>query len=365
LAWALLVWAALKLWPEVVFLSLSLLLAIALNPLVETLHRRRVPRRVSVVALAVVLVVVICLFAVFVLPPLIRQAADVVANFPAFQARIEKRLPSSDPALRKVVSQMFLLPSSPEVAAHLNKPLIWGELAVSGIMTTAVVLITTLYLLLDGKRVYAWLLAYVPREHREKMAQMVPDVSSVVHGYVRGQLFTSVLFGVFSVVVLALLRVPAAIPLAVFAAVCDVVPVAGIILATAPAALLALTVSPVVALSVLVSYTLYHLFEAYVIVPRVYGNTLRLPTLAVLLALIAGGALQGILGAVIVLPLVAAYPIIERIWLKGYLGPHVLHDHRALARAAETGRESAVEAVLQGEKHPDEPPSRRRPPTSS
>ena len=54
----------------------------------------------------------------------------------------------------------------------------------------------------------------------------------------------------------------------------------------------------------------------------------------------------------IALPLVAAYPIIERIWLKSYLAPEVLQDHSALAHAAETGRETAIDAVLNGEEHP-------------
>jgi len=361
LAWALIVWATLRLWPEVIFLSLSLLMAVALDPFVVSLDKRGVSRGVSVGILAVILIAAICLVIAFVFPPLIRQAADVAANFPALQAGVERRLPPDDPMLRKIVAQVFLLPSSPEVTTRLNKPLIWGQLAVSGIMTTTIVLISTLYLLLDGKRLYAWLLAYVPRKHREKMAETIPEVSKVVYGYVRGQFFTSALFGVFAAIVLTLVKVPAVIPLAVLAALCDVIPVVGIIVATAPAALLALTVSPVAAATVVVAYVLYHLFEAYVIVPRVYGNTLRISTLAVLLALIVGGTLQGILGAVLVLPLVAAYPIIERIWLKGYLAPEVLHDHRALALAVETGRDTAIDAVLHGEKHPDEPPSLRRP----
>jgi len=74
----------------------------------------------------------------------------------------------------------------------------------------------------------------------------------------------------------------------------------------------------------------------------------------VLLALLIGGKLQGIIGAVLVLPLVAAYPIVERHWLRGYLSDRVLADHKALAKAAETGSEVAIDAVLNGEKHPSE-----------
>jgi len=69
-----------------------------------------------------------------------------------------------------------------------------------------------------------------------------------------------------------------------------------------------------------------------------------------------GGTLQGILGAVLVLPLVAAYPIIERIWLHEYLSDEVLTDHSALQQASETGSDAAVESVLKGREHvPEEP----------
>ena len=97
--------------------------------------------------------------------------------------------------------------------------------------------------------------------------------------------------------------------------------------------LLALTVSPTTAAIVLAGYVGYHVVESYFLVPRIYGQSLRLSTLAVLLALLVGTTLQGLIGAVLVLPLVAAYPIIERIWLASYLAPEVVKDHSALAKS--------------------------------
>jgi predicted PurR-regulated permease PerM len=225
------------------------------------------------------------------------------------------------------------------------------------VTVTILVIVLTLYLLLDGKRAYAWLLAYVPRHHRKKMAETIPEVSDVVIAYMQGQLVTSFLYGAFALVVLTVFHVPAAIPLAFLAAICDILPILGVIISTAPAVLLALTVSPAAAVSILLLYAVYHLFENYVIVPKVYGRRLSLSTFAVLLAVVLGGSLFGILGAVLVLPLVAAYPIIERIWLHEYLNDEVLKDHSALEQAAEVGSDRAVEKVLRGEKHGDEPPA--------
>jgi predicted PurR-regulated permease PerM len=351
LVWLFLVSVVIKLWPELVYLSLSLLLAIALAPLVNRMGRAGLSRSVSVGLIAFALLGAAVLLVTFVLPPLFQQGGEVAANFPAFRERVQQHLPEN-PVVKHLVSQLLLLPTKPEVVRQLNKPLVWGQMALSGVTTTFVVLIIALYLVMDGRRLYAWMLAYVPRRHREKMARTVPEVSEVVFGYVRGQVITSLLFAVFTGILLSVLRVPAAMPLALLAAICDIIPVVGIVVATAPAVLLALTVSPSAAAIVACSYTAYHLLEAYVIVPRIYGKSMRISTLGVLLALIIGGSLQGIVGAVIVLPLVAAYPIIERIWLKGYLAPEVIADHSALARAAETGRDTAIDAVLNGEEQP-------------
>jgi predicted PurR-regulated permease PerM len=297
------------------------------------------------------------LLVVLVFTSLAEQLSALVQNFPALRLRVSERLPAQYPTLKRVVAEIFQLPSSPEVTAQLRRPLALGTVALSGAVSVFFTVVVTIYLLLDGKRLYAWLIAYVPRANRDRMAATAIEVSEVVHAYVRGQVITSLLFGLYTAVLLHALRVPAALPLSVLAAMCDVIPVVGIILATAPAVLLALTVSPAVAGVALCFYVGYHLIESYFIVPRVYGQRLRLSTLAVLLALMAGTTLQGLLGAVLVLPLVAAYPIIERIWLAGYLGAEVLKDHTALAKSDEPGNEGAIETVLQGERHPWEGPS--------
>jgi predicted PurR-regulated permease PerM len=351
---ALLVWAVLKLWPEFVFILIAVLLAVSLYPLAEWLLERGLPRGLAVLTVAFATTAVVVASVAFFFPPLTEELAKLLGNFPAFRGRVIHRMPANYPVLTRVVSEALLLPSSPEVQAWINRPLIWGRIAVGGVMRALFVLILTFYLLVDGRRLYAWLLAFVPSQHRDKMARTVPEVSDVLYGYVRGQVITSALFAVFAAIVLKAFKVPAVVPLAVLAGVCDVIPVLGIIIAVVPATLLALSVSPFAALMVMCLFVAYHLFEAYYIVPRIYGKALRLSTLAVLLALVVGGTLQGILGAVLVLPVVAAYPIVERIWLVNALPTSVHRDHKALQKALGTGNEeAAVDAVLDNKKIPE------------
>jgi predicted PurR-regulated permease PerM len=350
-------WAGLQLWAEFVLLLIAIVLALALHPTVGWLERKGLSRGAGILLIALGLFGLSLAFLTFVTTALAQQIALLVQDFPGFRARLEHRLPIHYPVLKRIVDEIFALPSSPEIAVHLHKPLALGTSVLAGALSMFFTMIVTLYLLLDGKRLYAWIIAYVPRRHRDRMAITAEEVSVVVQAYVRGQIITSVLFTVCVAIVLSIFRVPAAIPLALLAGFCDVIPVVGIIAATVPAAVLAFTVSPTAGIVVSAFYGLYHTVESYYIVPRVYGSSLRLSTLAVLLALMVGTALQGLIGAILVLPLVAAYPIIERIWLGRYLGHEVIKDHGALAGSVESGNEEVVETVLQGEKHPWEGPT--------
>jgi predicted PurR-regulated permease PerM len=352
---ALLAWAVFRLWPEFVFIFISILLAVALHPAITALERKGLSRGLVVAGFSALLLAVTVLLLTLVSTSLAEQITKLAQDFPTLRARVDQQIPAEYPTLKRVLTEIFALPSSPEVAAQLKRPLALGKVALSGGVTVFFTLIATIYLLLDGKRVYAWLIAYIPRVHRERMAITSEEVSKVVYAYVRGQALISVMFALFAAAVLHLFRVPAAVPLAVLAGLCDVIPVVGVILATVPATLLALTVSPTTAVAVLGLYVGYHVVESYFIVPRVYGTRLRLSTLAVILALLAGVTLQGLIGAVLVLPLVAAYPIIERIWLAEYLAPEVVRDHSALAKTVDSDHhEQVVDAVLQGDRLPGE-----------
>jgi predicted PurR-regulated permease PerM len=351
---AVVVWAFLKLWlPFLVFL-VAVLIAVTLSPVVSWLERRKLSHGVAVAVVGLVLLGVILFFAVGVLPPLIDQLLHLGEHFPAYKARVESHIPPNRPFLQEIVNEIFELPSSSEIKAWLDRPLLWGKIAVGVVAITFFLFVLSMYLLLDGKRVYAWILAYVPRRHRARMGRTIPEVSDVVFAYVGGQIVTSILTTFVTLGVLVAFRVPAALPLAILAGVADVIPIIGVVISTVPAVLMALTVSPIAAIGVLVLYVLYHVLETYVIIPRIYGRRLQLSTLAVLLALVVGGTLQGILGAILILPLVAAYPIIERIWLHEYLSDEVLRDHAALEQAAVSGSDEAVRAVLSGHRHDGE-----------
>src|SRR5262249_11495623 len=134
----------------------------------------------------------------------------------------------------------------------------------------------------------------------------------IVGGYMRGQVITSVAITVFTFGVLSAFRVDDALALAMFAGLTDVIPFVGGYIAGAPALSAASSSGrgargPVAALRVA-----YQEFESRILVPRVYGRTLRLSPAMVLLALLIGGTLLGILGALLALPIAAGAQMLVR-----------------------------------------------------
>jgi predicted PurR-regulated permease PerM len=180
---------------------------------------------------------------------------------------------------------------------------------VTGVLTVAVL---TIYLLIDGPQVGTGLLRLFPRSERLPARQMAAEIAAQVGGYMRGQLLTSLLAGLFSLILLMALHVPEPLALAFLMAVADAVPMVGPLLGTVPAVLMALTRGAPTALAVGIGYILYHQLESHVLVPRIYGNTMKLSPSVIVIAILIGATLMGILGALLALPVAAAVPVILR-----------------------------------------------------
>jgi putative heme transporter len=162
-----------------------------------------------------------------------------------------------------------------------------------------------LYTMIDRDRLRGALFAIVPREHHMKLSRIMQNLATIVGGYVRGQIVTCAMMAIFLFIVLAACDVPNAIAIAAFGGIADVLPFVGILLTMIPAVLAALGVSSAAATVVFVVLLCYEEFESRILMPVIYGRALRLPSSVVLFALLTGGTLYGIAGALLALPVAA------------------------------------------------------------
>ena len=194
----------------------------------------------------------------------------------------------------------------------LPSVLSFGAGIVSGLVSLFFLLVMTIYLLLDGPRLFQLYTSRLDPVQRYRMRRLRIELTRVVSGYVFGQALVSLSFGIFTFITMTLAGAPEPLLIAVLAAFLDAIPMIGATLATIPAVLLALTVSVPTALIVLAVFVVYQQVENNLIAPRAFRNTLKISPLVVLIAVSFGSALFGVLGAMLALPLAAALPALIR-----------------------------------------------------
>jgi predicted PurR-regulated permease PerM len=301
LATAAAVWLAGQLWVVGLLVLVALVFAGTFNPLIGWMQGRGIGRTVSLVLLFSGSIVVASLLIFLTVPPLVEQLAAIVRGAPAGRAQLIELLGKRGftVPLARVVEHAGLN----ETFAGIESWLIGYSseaLKVLGYFATTFVL--SFYFLADGKRTQGALYAVVPRDYHMRLARILHNLETIVGGYMRGQLITSAAIATFTFLLLSVCGVPNALSLALFAGLADVIPFVGGFLAAGPAVLSALPRGLPVAGGVLVSMFVYMEFESRILVPRVYGHVLRLSPATVMLALLAGGTLLGVMGALLALP---------------------------------------------------------------
>ena len=282
-------------------------------------------------------------------PPLIEQLAQIVRDAPRHREQLIALLQQRDftAPLARAVQNAGL----EQAFARIESALVgYSPRAATALGWAVTALFLSFYLLADGKRMQGALYALVPRDYHMRLARILQNLEVIVGGYMRGQLITSAAIGVFTFLLLVIFKVPNALSIALFAALADVIPFIGGLLATVPAVLSALSVGLPTAVVVLAILFVYQEVENRVLIPRVYGHALRLAPTTVVLALLAGGLLLGVIGALLALPIAAGLQMMLQE-LRVEMPGDDSDDRMAQARDVKT--EATYERMSAGATAPD------------
>jgi predicted PurR-regulated permease PerM len=181
-----------------------------------------------------------------------------------------------------------------------------GTLVVGAITALILVIILTIYFLADLPRVTKAIYRLVPHSRRARAGLLIDEMFARVGGFVLGNVITSAIAAVGTLVWLEIFSVPYPLLLSVFVGFMDLIPIVGSTIAGIIVSLVALTVSWPVALGTAVFYIVYRNLEDYLITPRVMNRTVKVSGLITIIAVLIGGALLGIIGALIAIPIAAS-----------------------------------------------------------
>jgi predicted PurR-regulated permease PerM len=339
-------WLLAQVWQIVLIVLGALILVGTLNPFATFLQRRGLNRPLAVATVFVTVLAVLGLTLLLVVPPLLSQMSALWTATPLMQSQLADQL-ARRPLTRALAEPLRRFQPAELLARHGDEVFAYSAASAVGFGVIGTMLALTFYILVDPTRHLQLVFAIVPRAHHVKVATILGRLESIVGGYMRGQVITSAAISVFVLCLLWGCGVAAPIPLAFLAGLADVLPFVGGLLSATPAALVALGQGPRVAMAVFGAILLYQEFESRVLVPRIYGKALRLPPAAIVIALLVGGRLLGVVGALLALPVAAALVMLTeelRVVMPG-LPMDSAKTRQLDARAAKAYEERSARAV--------------------
>jgi putative heme transporter len=298
-----LLWTLMSIWPVVLLVIVAFIFMAALLPYVELFVRWRMPRALAVLLVLLIVIIIVGGLFALVVPAMIDEFDKLRDNLPNDAQDLENFLDNFGLKVElsdRVQDIDWTSLISGQVAID------YGQRVVFGILSAITVIVITAYLLIDAPRMKAYLYRFIPDAREVEADRILQALGRVVGGYIRGQIITSAIIGVFTTVVLASVGVDNALAFGVLAAFADIIPLIGAFIAIVPATVGAFSESPTQAIIVVAALLVYQQFEDRFLVPRVYGATLGLPPVVVLLAVLVGAELLGIPGILLALPATAA-----------------------------------------------------------
>ena len=290
-----------------VLVGLALFLAAGLDPAVTWLTDHGLRRWQAVLVTLVVLAGMLAGFLAAAIPPLAAQTTALANELPKYLHTLQDH----NSQIGKLDAQYHIQDRIRNLLQTKGGSLIGGvlgagEVVLSTFSAILVVAVLAIYFLADMPRIK--LLAYrlAPHSRRARVILIGDEVFAKVGGFVLGNFVTSAIAGIGTYIWLVIFGVPYPILLGLLVAFLDLIPVIGSTIGGAIVTLVALTVSLPVAIATLGFYIAYRLAEDYFVVPRVMGKTVQVPGAVSVIAVLVGGALMGIIGALVAIPAAAA-----------------------------------------------------------
>ncbi|MHB8532867.1 MAG: AI-2E family transporter [Solirubrobacteraceae bacterium] len=312
---AALVWAFISAGQVLVLLGLAFFIAVGLDPLVLWMYRRGLPRWASVAIVVLLLLGVVGGFLALAVPVVTEQATTLANDLPGYL----KGLDQKNKAFGKLDAKFHIVKGVQKLlkgGGSFSSVVGFGKAILGFVTSFVLVTVVAIYLLVDMPRVRRALYLAAPRSRRPRMVLLTDEILQRVGGYVLGNLLLSLIAAALTAGWALAFGIPYALLQALLVGLLDLIPIIGSTIGGLIVALVALTVSVPVALATAGFYVFYRFLEDYLLTPRIMRSAVEVPGLLTVIATVLGGALLGIVGALVAIPVAAAVKLLyEQITL--------------------------------------------------
>ncbi len=294
------------------WIAAALFIALGLDPIVRWLGRKGLPRPAGVIIVVLILAGLVAAFISTLIPTIVNQTTQIVANAPryvddflnsAFFQSVDEQFQVRE---RIDVELAKFFANSENVTGIFGGVLGVGSAVLQGAFGALIVLVLTLYFLASLPALKIWAYRLAPRSRRQQVQRLSEEISSSVGSYVIGQACVALMNAAVAFIAMSIAQVPFTTLLTFVVALLAFIPLIGAVIAGVLVSLVALTVSWQTAALFAVIYFAYLQIEAYFVSPRVMQRAVAVPGAVAVIAVIAGGSLLGVLGALMAIPVAAS-----------------------------------------------------------
>lgn len=295
-----------------VWIGAALFIALGLDPVVRWLSARGVPRPAGIAITVLIVAGAVAGFFATLIPTIVSQTTEIVNAAPGYVDRflssdffvsVERQFQIRERVDEEV--QKFFS-NADAVGGIFGGVLSVGSVIANGLFGALIILVLTLYFLASLPSMKKWAYRLAPRSRRRRVEALSEEITGSVGNYVIGQGFVALLDALYAFVIMTITGVPFSVLLAFVVALLAFIPLVGPPIALVLVSLVALTASWQTAVVFAILYMAYLQFEAYFVSPRVMQRAVAVPGAVAVIAVIAGGTLLGVLGALIAIPTAAA-----------------------------------------------------------
>jgi predicted PurR-regulated permease PerM len=309
----------------ITYVAAAIFIALGLEPIVTKITSLGVRRRFAILIVMAALLTLIAILIASVFPTLASQTANFLKTAPTVLSGLTEipLVVQLDNQFAGAISDALV-----NAGAYLGDSSNWPKMLggvvqvglsiFNGFFGALIVLVLSLYFMASMSSFKKWLYSLVADSRREKFADIAEQIANSVGRYVMGQVSIGFIQSALVFILLSVTGVPFALVISALAFLLGLIPLVGTITAAAIASLVALSVSPTTAIIVALFYIVYMQIEAYVISPRIMSRAVEVPGAVVVVAALAGGALLGVLGALVAIPIAASIILIIRQVLVPY-----------------------------------------------
>jgi predicted PurR-regulated permease PerM len=308
-------WAARE---ALMLVYISALIAMGFSPLVHMIERPRaggrlpaVPRWLAILVIYLTVVGIVVIIGLMVVPPLVAQSVALWDRLPDELSRLQTFLIRYR-ILRDPLTLAEAVRSAPQGsgANAVGTVLVAVSSVIGGVFGLITIIILSFYLLIEATAMFEYWIRFVPAARRGDVAIAAREAVLKVSAWLSAQFVLAGVMGTFAAIGLGLMGVPYFYVVALVAAIGETIPVVGPVIGGITAVAVAITVSAKLAAMVGVYFLILHQLEANILVPKIMERRVGVSPVAVMVALLIGGSLWGLIGAILAIPTVAILSII-------------------------------------------------------